>query len=173
MRKRSKNFSLIEFVEFLVLAVLVWFIVSILVSTASLAGLRAQDAQVRHEMTELRTLFWRELSDTGSYTGLKNGGAWKATGSTCTREAFSGIYAEESALICDKLVRATGKDCRENCVYFESTADDTDTSFSIMAYLPYESSEAGSPRYLCMGSSGNQSMANATTWMESGCYGAP
>lgn len=180
---RTKGFTLIEL---LVVVGIIGLMSSLVLAAMTLARSKAQDAAVQREMTELRTLMAREMSDTGSYKNLKDGGGWKGAGGTCTVGSLStqlkGTYANDAKKVCDALVKATAG-CTTNCVYFQQsvpttagggiTQADVDSRFSIMAYLPGASRLAGSARYLCMGSSGSVSISNGATFTEAGCWQNP
>ncbi|HEX2792552.1 MAG TPA: prepilin-type N-terminal cleavage/methylation domain-containing protein [Candidatus Paceibacterota bacterium] len=158
-------------IELLVVIAIIGVLSSVAVSAFSTARAKARDAAVQREMVELRTIFAREMSDTGSYAAIKAGGGWWSATSNCG--SISGTYGAEARRICDALVDASGSGCGSYCVYFRTTNPNNTNLFSIMAYLPGLSSRIGSARYLCMGSSGSVSISDGTTWTERGCYQNP
>ncbi len=141
---------------------------SIVLASMRTARLKAADASIREQATQLRTILELERSDTGTYTGVKNGGAWRAAGAVCS--GFTGSHAAKGKEICDAILRQT-TGCTD-CLFFRTTSPDSATSFSIMAYLPGASADAGNPRWLCIGSSGAQSVT-AGNWALPGCWTNP
>lgn len=168
MNTSMRAFTLIEL---LVVVAIISLMSAVVISALAVARGKAQDAAVQRQMTELRTIFARELNDTGSYAALKAGGGWWSAAATCS--TMTGTYGAEAQRVCTQLVRATGNACGSNCVYFRTTNPNTTDRFSIMAYLPGASQQAGSARYLCMGSSGSVSISTGSTWTEAGCYQNP
>lgn len=176
MTSDRKGFTLIELI---VVVGIIALISSVVLAAFSLARLRAQDAAVKKEMIELRTLMARQMADTGSYAAIKNGGTVKALNETCVLGNFAvgGVpsqYANEAKAVCDALVRASSANnaCGSVCARFNAPSGVT--RFSIEAYLPYESTAAGAPRYLCMGSSGrSSSLSDGIVWSYPGCSGDP
>lgn len=171
---------------------IIGLLASIVLSSLQSARLKAADASVRQEMTQLRTIMEQERSNSGIYTAIKNGdaGGFKAANSTCsaTNFAVGGVqsqYAANAADVCTKLIAAasTGSGgstgsagatgCGASCVYFQTTSPNSAEKYTIMAYLPYTSVQAGAARYLCMGSSGNQSVSDGAAWTEEGCLNNP
>ncbi len=167
----QRGFTLIELL--LVIAI-IGILSSVVLSSIQVARLKGQDAAVYQEATQLRNLMEQERTNSGSYTNLKAGGAWKTAGASCTAASFAGQFATQAASVCTKLVSATGGSCGSNCVYFQTTGPvNSSEKYSIMAYLPYASVKAGAARYVCMGSSGNQSTSDGAAWTEDGCYQNP
>ncbi len=166
-----RGFTLIELL--LVIAI-IGILSSVVLSSIQVARLKGQDAAVYQEVAQLRNLMEQERTNSGSYSSLKAGGAWKAAGTSCSAASFSGQFASQAASVCTKLVAATGSSCGANCVYFQTTGPvNSAEKYSIMAYLPYTSTKFGSARYICMGSSGNQSISDGAAWTEDGCYQNP
>lgn len=164
----QRGFTLIEL---LIVIAIIGIMSAVALSALSTARAKARDAAVQREMVELRTVFAREMSDTGSYAAIKAGGGWWSGTADCT--SISGTYGAEARRICDALVDSTGTGCGSYCVYFRTTNPNSTNLFSIMAYLPGLSARTGSARYMCMGSSGSISISDGTTWTEPGCYQNP
>jgi type IV pilus assembly protein PilE len=174
---KNRGFTLIEL---LVVIAIIGLLSSVVLSSVRTARFKAADAGVRAEMLQLRTIMEQERTNSGTYTAIKSGGAYKNAGASCPVGTFSGQFASKASEVCTKLVAvSTGSGgCTVNCVYFQTvniggaTPNPADR-YSIMAYLPGASLDAGSARYVCMGSSGNQSLANGALWDEEGCYNNP
>jgi prepilin-type N-terminal cleavage/methylation domain-containing protein len=167
----QRGFTLIEL---LVVIAIIGILSAVVLGSVSAARLKGQEAAVRQEAAQLRSLMEQERSNSDSYAPIKSGGAWKAVGAQCAVGTFSGQYASQASLVCTKLVAATGNTCGNNCVYFQTVGpSNVATKYSIMAYLPYTSLQLGSARYLCIGSSGNQSISDGAAWTEDGCYQNP
>ena len=175
--KKPKGFTLIELLVVVAIIGVLATVVSVSVNTARL---KSYDATVKTEMAQLRTIMNQENTDTGSYSAIKsgsNGGGgvgWLSAAAVCT--GFTGTYAIRAKSVCDALVKATGSACTTGCVWFGFVNvggyDDTQ-KFSIMSYLPYESTKAGA-RYFCMGSSGSNSYADPwNAFTDPGCYKNP
>lgn len=172
-------------IELLLVIAIIGILSSVILSALQTARLKAADAAVRSEVVQLRTLMEEERSNTNSYAAIKSGGVgtpgpWIAVNGACG--TFSGQYAAQAAAVCKKLVEAasTGGSCGTSCVYFQTTSPNSNTTFSIMAYLPYASKAAflagANPysSYICLGSSGAQTVAvNVSPWSEPGCQAAP
>ncbi len=167
----QKGFTLIEL---LIVVAIIGILSSFVLSATREARLKSADAAVRQEATQLRTLLEQERSNSGSYAAVKSGGSWKAAGTACSSASFSGQFATKAAEVCTALVAATGNTCGTSCVYFQTTGPvNSAEKYSIMAYLPYTSLQAGAARYICIGSSGNQSVSAGSPWSDGGCYQNP
>lgn len=166
----QRGFSLIEL---LFTVAIIGLLSAIVLGSLQTARLRASDASVRQQAVELRSLMELERVASGNYNAIKTGGAWKAAGTSCAQGTFSGTYAAQAAQICTALVRASGPACGTSCTYFGATANNNAQKFTIMAYLPAASAAAGEARWLCVGSSGNQSVSNGSPWGQGGCYANP
>lgn len=179
---RSSGFTLIEL---LVVVAVIGILSSVVVSSLNTARFRSQDAAVRQQAAQLRTVLEQEFNATGSYAAIKaggsNGGSWYGVNETCS--GFSGQFAQEAVNTCSALVKATGTPCGdEGCVFFASVdADGNGTpdspqpadKYSIMAYLQGVSRSTGVAHYLCLGSSGKTSVVAAGTYTASGCWSNP
>lgn len=166
----TRGFTLIEL---LVVIAIIGVLSSVALASLNVARLKAADSTVKTETAQLRTIMNYEFNDTGSYANIKAplGGSWLAVnGVQCP--AFSGTYAAQASTLCNGLVKASGTACGGTCVWFYATSPDAPDKYTIMAYLPYASAQAGSARWFCMGSSGGNGIS-AGAWTESGCYGNP
>lgn len=168
----SRGFTLIEL---MVVIAIVGILSTFVLSSLQKGRLKAADAAVRQEAVQLRNLMEQERTNSGTYTALKAGGSWKATGSTCSAAAFgSSQFSSRAADVCTRLVAATGAACGSNCVFFQTVGPiNVSDKYSIVAYLPSASTDAGSAKYLCVGSSGNQSISDGSPWGEDGCIQNP
>ncbi len=182
---KSRAFTLIEV---MVVVAIIGLLASVVLSALRDARFKAADAAVRREATELRTIMELERTNTGTYTAIKAGGAWKAANSSCTVGSFSGQFAERAADVCTKMVAASSvgsrvstgaasvSGCGANCLYFQTvnvSGQNSADRYAIQAYLPYASIQAGAARWLCLGSSNNQSLSDGAAWTEDGCYQNP
>ncbi len=154
---------------------------TIVLGSLRTAQMRAADSKVIQQARELRTIMELERNESGVYTSIKNGGGasennwWWSAGATCS--GFSGTYATQAQAICTELVKATGSNCGNHCVYFRnvtgvqtSNPDQRPNYFTITAYLPSRNT------YLCLGSSGGSSDDTpypADNWDREGCYANP
>lgn len=164
-RGRARGFTLIELLMVVAIIALLSTIVLGAMRTARLSGL---DAAIREQAGQLRTTLELERSDSGTYTAVKNGGAWRGPGETCS--GFTGNHATKAKEICDSLLNSM-QGC-DDCLFFRTTNPNSATAYSIMAYLPGESASAGTATYLCIGSSGAQSESPAD-WALPGCWTNP
>lgn len=145
--------------------------------------LKAQDASIKKQVTELRTLMYREFSDTGTYTNLKGN---NVTGEVSETEScpivgngggnLKGAYAQNFRNGCEAIRSTLKNNCGTSniCIKFDrpSSGINYERKFSIAAYLPYESRRApsGADRFWCMGSNGRTSIDDSV--MDgSGCPG--
>lgn len=182
----ARGFTLLEL---LIVVAIIGILSTVVLASLKDARLKAADATVRQEAIQLRNLMEQERTDSGTYTALKNGGdgsgsgGWIPAGGACdvSLPNFSGQFAGQAAAVCAKLVAATGSYCGSNCVYFKDVniaampSNPTDR-YTIEAYLPYTSQQAGEARWLCLGSSGGQSIADGALnggWIEDGCLNNP
>lgn len=184
----SRGFTLIELL--LVISIIA-LLSGIMMTTFAQGRGKAKDAAVKRQVTEMRTLLAREFSDVGSYQNLKAGGAAKSPGSTCAVGSGStqlkGTYATDFKAQCDALLRIYGSTCNHNgaaggtCLRFNQPPNSgTPTEaemekFSIWAFLPETSRQAGVNTYLCMGSNGRTSLSTlvGAQTQNSGCYADP
>lgn len=177
-RTPVRGFTLIEL---LMVVAIIGILSSVVISSMRDARLKAADAEVRQQAIQLRTLMELERSNTGSYAGIKsgnNGPTFKNAGDRCTAGFTSSQYSAKGTEICAELVSAatSAGGCTTGCVYFGNTSPNSNERYTITAYLPYESSKvAPNVRYLCIGSSGNQSISVGGTggWTEAGCMANP
>ena len=173
MSKTPRGFTLIEL---LLVVGIIGMMSAIVMTGLSQSRSKAKDASIKRQLTEMRTLMAREMSDTGSYTNLKGGGAAKVPGATCTvgtgATHLKGTYATNFKLACDALIKTYGgAGCGSGgvCLQFNQptgvvSGKQPGTMFSMYAYLP-DASRIASPagdRYLCMGSNGKSSISPAT-----------
>jgi prepilin-type N-terminal cleavage/methylation domain-containing protein len=171
----KRGFTLIEL---LVVVAIIGILSSVVLTGIREARLRAADAAIIQQATQLRNLMEQERTNSGTYVALKNGGNWKPQ-NACT--GFSGQFASQAAEVCRNLVAATSGYCTSNCVYFQTTTPNNSERYSIVAYLPYRSYQevqngcvSSCARYLCMGSSGNiTTSSDGSAWIESGCIQNP
>lgn len=170
---RPRGFTLIEL---LMVVAIIGLLSTVVLGSLKTAQQKASDSKVIQQARELRTIMELERNETGVYTGIKSGGAWKAAGATCS-SGFTGNYATKAQQICTALVAATGNNCGASCVYFlnvtgvpTSNPDQRPNYFTITAYLPSRNT------YLCLGSSGRSSMTAtylSPDWTNDGCYADP
>jgi prepilin-type N-terminal cleavage/methylation domain-containing protein len=166
--KRIRGFTLIEL---LIVVAIIGLLSSVVLSSMRDARLKAADAAVLQQARELRNLMEQERSNSGTYVAIKSGGAWKPQ-SGCT--GFTGQFATQATQVCQSLVKATSGYCSTSCVFFQSTNPNSSERYTIMAYLPYQSTRAGAARYMCFGSSGNSTTtATGAPWLSNGCYANP
>lgn len=172
---KPRGFTLIELL--LVISIVALLSSVIMTSFATGRG-KAKDATVKRQLTEMRSLMAREFSDNGTYTNLKDGGAAKAPGATCTLGGGAGLkgaYAANFKDACDALIRVYGSSCSRDgsagtCLVFNQPTGATNTQkFSIYAFLPEASRAATSDQVFCMGSNGRSSVSAASTLNGPGC----
>lgn len=173
-----RGFTLIE----LLLVISIIALISSVVLTSFETGRqKARDAAIKHQLTEMRTLMYREFSDTGSYTNLKGNsvsGHVLETSScpTVGSTNFTSVYAPNFRNGCLGIKTTLKNDCGTGnvCVTFYRPTGGgvSERSFSIAAYLPYRSRVAGGDRFFCAGSSGRTSIDD-TALNDPGCPNNP
>ena len=177
--------------ELMVVIAIIGLLSTVVLASLRSARLKADDAKVQEQVLAFRQLLELERNDVGHYGNFKSAGAWKSVGTSCSAASFGGsAYAAKAAEICTEIVRAAGPNCGSYCLYFSNVAipgfppgtglnqNNPNTVLSIQAYLPgktYEAAAAGSttPRYMCLSTFGNQSIADGAAWTESGCQQNP
>ncbi len=162
-------------VELLMVMAIIGLLASVIMGSLREARFKASDASVRQQAIQLRNIMELERSESGNYAKIKAGSSiWFTEGQTCTLSAFTtSPYAVEATAVCDALIAASGSTCSTNCATFRTTNPSHTDRFSIMAYLPGASFEAGTAKYLCLGSSGRQSITDFNDWTPAGCYSNP
>lgn len=159
----------VTMIELLMVVAIIGLVSTFVLGALKTAQLRGAEAKVIQQARELRTIMELERNESGSFSAIKAGGAWKAAGASCS--GFSGNYAAKAAEVCDALVQATGSACGSNCVYFSSVNPASTDKFTIQAYLPSINT------YLCFGSSGRYSNTEPYPadgfWGDAGCYANP
>ncbi len=190
MSSRNRGFTLIEL---LVVIAIIGLLSSVVLGSLRSARFKAADAAIFQQSTQLRSMMELERSNTGIYTGIKNGGqgsgsgGWIRANEACS--TFTGQYATKASDICRQLVSAasTGNPatgggasatgCGQACVFFRDvnvSGQNLADRYSIMVYLPYTSSKTGAARYYCLGSSGNVATSSVgSPWTEPGCKDNP
>lgn len=162
----TRGFTLIEL---LVVISIISLLSAVMLTSFETGRLRAQDAAIKKQVTEMRTLMYREFSDTGTYTNLK---ASNTTGEVSVAEScptvgtggsnLRGTYALNFRNACEAIRSTLRNNCGSSdiCLKFDrpSTGLNFDRKFSIAVYLPYASRAAGGDRFWCMGSNGRTSV---------------
>lgn len=190
MTSSSRGFTLIEM---LVVVAIIGLISTAALAALTSARLKAADAAVLRQATELRSVMELERSNSGSYAAVKTGGQGTGAGGFIRSKegcgTFTGQFSTRALEICRKLVEsasagstgtsanANATGCGQGCVRFYYTnvsgSNPTDR-YSIQAYLPYKSRAAGAARYLCIGSSGAVTTdSDGSAWTEPGCSDNP
>lgn len=188
MTTPSRGFTLLELL--LVIAI-IGLLSTIVLGSVRTARQKANDAKIQEQVLAFRQLMELERNDTGHYGAFKSAGAWKAANTTCSAASFgSSAYAAKAAEICTDIVKLGSPNCGSYCFYFSNVAipgyppgtglhqNNPNTVVSIQAYLPHDSAiaaAAGSstPRYMCLSTFGNTSIADGATWNEPGCQQNP
>ena len=157
----QRGFTLIEL---LMVVAIIGMLSTIILGSLRTASLRASDSALQREAIEFRNLMELERSDSGTYTRLKAAG-WKPNQSACSA-GYSGPYAARATAICNAVVQKGGAPCQAGggCLYTGtlSPANPVD-KYTVMVYLPGESTRAGVTTWFCVGSSGNQSKGSVNT----------
>lgn len=175
----------------MVVVAIVGLLSSTILASLKTASLRAADAKIQEQVVALRQLMELERNDVGHYGNFKAAGAWKTSTSVCTAASFAGsAYAQKAADICNQIIQAGKASCGAYCLYFSNVAipglppgtglnqNNPNTVVSIQAYLPgksYDAAAAGftTPRYICLSTFSNTSIADGSAWVESGCQQNP
>ena len=177
--------------ELMVIIAIIGLLSTVILSSLRSARLKASDAKIQEQVLAFRQLMELERNDVGHYGNFKSAGAWKIANSSCTAASFgSSAYAAKAATICTEIIKAAGPNCGNACLYFSNVTipglppgtglnqNNPNTVISIQAYLPgksFEAAAAGSstPRYVCLSTFGNQSIADGAAWNEPGCQTNP
>src|SRR5690606_3935213 len=79
--RANRGFTLIEL---LMVIAIIGLLASIIIGSMRTARLSALDASIREQVGQLRTVLELERSDSGTYTAIKTGGAWRDYGEACS-----------------------------------------------------------------------------------------
>lgn len=174
-----RGFTLIEL---LVVIAIIALISGVVLTSLESGRRKAKDAAVKRQLTEMRSLMYAEFTDTGSYENLKAGtaGEVSTTGSCPAVGGVSvnnlrGTYAQNFRNACDAVKATLGNSCGTSgvCVKFNyPRSTGNERKFSLVAYLPQASREAGADRFLCMGSNGRTSVGTVA-YSQDGCPNDP
>lgn len=176
----NRGFTLIEL---LVVISIISLLSAIMLTSFEAGRLKTKDAAIKKQVTEMRTLMYRDFTDTGTYTNLKANNVTGEVSETETCPAvgtggsnLKGTYATNFRNGCEAIRTTLNNSCGTSdiCIKFDrpSTGANYDRKFSIAAYLPYASREAGADRFWCMGSNGRTSIDDSV--MDgSGCPNDP
>lgn len=168
---RKKGFTLIEL---LVVISIIGLLSSVILTSLNTANLKAKDASVEEEVSQLNTLLMENNVDTGSYIQLQPQGGgeppygWFYDAAGCQNYIPSGNYQSGAIQLCTSIVQT-------NASYAPNTSPGTaalylgnninnSTKYSINAWLP------GKKVFFCMGSNGETSSVDTGALTSPGCF---
>ncbi len=163
--KKNKGFTLIEL---MVVISIIGMLSSVVLASVNNARFRSRDIALQGYMKQIANLMALERTESSNFSNLNRG--WV---DTCNPvPAWSGRYNSEIQRICQIMITMTEGTLQ--LVYIGAPQSSNNSSYTIMARMPYQSRLAGANRYACLGANGKTSTNSLPgTWTGDGCWSDP
>lgn len=166
MKINNKGFTLIEL---LVVISIIGMLSSVVLASVNNARFRSKDLALQGYMRQIANLMALERTENSDFSALNRG--WVDDCNPVT--AWTGNFRNEIQKICLKMSALIDSTTIQK-IFIGAPQSASNSSYTIMVRMPYQSRLAGANRYACLGANGKTSNnIPQSAWSGLGCWQDP